>query len=140
MLTLVIGNKNYSSWSLRAWLALREPAIPVTEVRVALSTPSTAADIARYSPTGRVPVLIDSDAAPAGLSIWDSLAIAEYAAERFPDRNLWPVAAADRARARSICAKMHASFSALRNAWPMNVKASLPGLAELGIAPAPLEA
>ena len=127
MLTLVIANKNYSSWSLRAWLTLRGVEIPFDEVRIPLSTPTTAAEIARYSPAGRVPVLIDPDAAPGGLAIWDTLAIAEYAAERFPDRGLWPAAVADRARARSLCAEMHSGFSALRSAWPMNIRNSLPG-------------
>jgi glutathione S-transferase len=128
MLTLVIGNKKYSSWSLRAWLLLTEAGIPFEEVRLSLFTASFTETIGRYTPTGRVPVLIDSDGASGGLAVWDTLAIAEYAAERFPDRRLWPVDVAARARARSICAEMHSGFSNLRNAWPMNVGAPLPGL------------
>ena len=123
MLTLVIGNKNYSSWSLRPWLLLTEAGIPFEEVRLSLSTPSFAARIARYSAAGRVPVLVDRD-----IRVWDTLAIAEYLAERFPDRGLWPADVAQRARARSICAEMHAGFSTLRQAMPMNVSASLPGM------------
>ncbi len=122
MLTLVIGNKNYSSWSLRPWLLLTETGIPFDEVRVALDTPTFAAEIGRYTPAGRVPVLIDGD-----LAIWDTLAIAEYVAEAFPDRGLWPTDRAARARARSLCAEMHAGFAALRRSMPMNVSASLPG-------------
>ena len=125
MLTLVIGNKNYSSWSLRPWLLLTESGIPFDEVRLSLFTASFRERIGRYSPTGRVPVLIDGD--ENDLRIWDSLAIAEYLAERFPAHHLWPVDRASRARARSMCAEMHTGFSTLRQAMPMNVSASLPG-------------
>ena len=124
MLKLVIGNKNYSSWSLRAWLPMTEAAIPFEEIRIPLFTPAFAASIARYTPAGRVPVLVDES---AGLAVWDTLAIAETLAERFPDRNLWPVDASLRAHARSICAEMHSGFSTLRGAWPMNISARLPG-------------
>jgi glutathione S-transferase len=127
MLKLVIGNKNYSSWSLRAWLALTEAHIPFEEIQLSLFTETFEREIGKYTPARRVPVLIDPDAGPQPLHVWDTLAIAEYLAERFPDRMLWPAAAADRARARSLCAEMHSGFSALRNALPMNVEAALPG-------------
>ena len=127
MLTLVIGNKNYSSWSLRPWLLLTEAGIPFEEVRVSLFTPTFHAEIGRYGAAGRVPILIDRADDGSALKVWDTMAIAEYVAERFPDRRLWPVDVAARARARSICAEMHAGFSALRTALPMNVSASLPG-------------
>ena len=127
MFRLVIGNKNYSSWSLRAWLLLTEAGIPFEEIRLSLFTPDFAREIIRYTPANRVPVLIDSDASTEGFPIWDTLAIAEYVAERFPDKDLWPDSQTDRARARSICAEMHAGFSKLRNAMPMNVCADLAG-------------
>ena len=127
MLKLVIGNKNYSSWSLRAWLLLTEAGIPFEEIRLSLFTAEFAREIARYTPAGRVPVLIDGDASPEGFAIWDTLAIAEYVAERFPEKGLWPDDPADRARARSICAEMHAGFSRLRQAMPMNIAADLAG-------------
>ena len=131
MLELIIGNKNYSSWSLRSWLLLTEAGIPFEEIRLSLSSAEFAREIVRYTPAGRVPVLIDHDAfdhdAPEGLAIWDTLAIAEYLAERFPAKGLWPDDPADRARARSICAEMHSGFSTLRQAMPMNVAADLAG-------------
>jgi glutathione S-transferase len=127
MLKLVIGNKNYSSWSLRAWLLLTEARIPFEEVRVTLFSKTFAREIGRFTPAGRVPVLIDPDGAEGGLAVWDTLAIAEYVAERFPDHALWPRDPAVRARARSLTAEMHSGFGALRNACPMNVTASLPG-------------
>ncbi len=127
MLKLVIGNKNYSSWSLRSWLLLTEAGIPFEEVRLSLFTPEFAQAIAGYTPARRVPVLIDSAALPDGFAVWDTLAIAEYVAERFPEKRLWPDDAADRARARSICAEMHAGFSKLRQAMPMNIAADLTG-------------
>ncbi len=135
MLKLVIGNKNYSSWSLRSWLLLTEAGIPFEEMRLSLFTPEFARDIVRLTPAKRVPVLIDSDvstnasrtAAPDGLAVWDTLAIAEYLAERFPEKRLWPDDPADRARARSICAEMHSGFPTLRRAMPMNVSADLSG-------------
>jgi glutathione S-transferase len=111
---LVIANKNYSSWSLRAWLLLRQSGIEFTEEKLSFNDPELKARLAKYAPTGRVPVLVDGD-----LAIWDSLAIAEYVAEKFPDKHLWPTAPADRARARSLCAEMHAGFAALRSRMPM---------------------
>ena len=127
MFKLIIGNKNYSSWSLRSWLLLTEAGIPFEEIRLSLFSAGFEREIGRYSPAGRVPVLIDPEGAPGGLAIWDTLAIAEYVAERFPDKALWPAEPASRARARSICAEMHAGFAKLRGAMPMNVSASLPG-------------
>ncbi len=125
MLKLVIGNKNYSSWSLRAWLLMTEAGIPFEEVRLSLFTPAFDEAIARHSPARRVPVLIDM--AAGELAVWDTLAIAEYLAERFPEKRLWPEDASARARARSICAEMHAGFSTLRNAMPMNIANDLAG-------------
>jgi len=118
---LVIGNKNYSSWSLRAWLTLREAGIAFEEERIGFNQPDFDARVRRYSPVGRVPVLVDGD-----VRVWDSLAIAEYLAEKFPEKKLWPEGAPARARARSICAEMHAGFTELRRRLPMNCEATLP--------------
>ncbi|MHA6910148.1 glutathione S-transferase family protein [Ralstonia pseudosolanacearum] len=120
---LVIGNKNYSSWSLRPWLLARQAGIPFEEVRLRLGSESFAAEVRRYSPAGRVPVLVDGD-----LTVWDSLAICETLAERFPRARLWPEDPKARAHARSICAEMHTGFTALRGQMPMNVTAVLPGM------------
>ncbi|MDB5963250.1 MAG: glutathione S-transferase [Massilia sp.] len=121
-LTLVIGNKNYSSWSMRPWVALTAFGIPFNEVKVLLDKPDTAARIAEYSGAGRVPVLIAGE-----MTIWDSLAICEYIAEQFPDLHLWPSDVAARAMARSVTAEMHSGFTGLRSAMSMNLKARLPG-------------
>jgi glutathione S-transferase len=121
-LTLVIGNKNYSSWSMRPWVAMVAFGIPFHEVRVLLDQPDTAARIAEYSGAGRVPVLVAGD-----MTIWDSLAICEYLAEQFPDLHLWPSDVAARALARSVTAEMHSGFSGLRTAMSMNIRVSLPG-------------
>ena len=121
-LTLVIGTKNLSSWSMRPWVALTAFGIPFTEVRVELDRPDTSSKIARYTHSGRVPVLLAGD-----ITIWDSLAICEYLAEQFPDKHLWPQDVAARAMARSICAEMHSSFMSLRSTMPMNISASLRG-------------
>lgn len=118
---LVIGNKNYSSWSFRAWFLLKQAGVAFEEEKVSLNAPDFAARVKRYSPAGRVPVLIDRE-----IVIWDSLAIAEYVAERFPDKWLWPEPRAARAEARSICAEMHSGFVDLRNELPMNCEAQLP--------------
>lgn len=134
MLKLFIGNKNYSSWSMRPWVLLTQAGIPFEEVMVRFD--SFDADshfkqaLADLSPAGKVPVLVDSRTAD-DLAIWDTLAIAEYLAEQFPDLQLWPQTAADRARARSICAEMHAGFTALRSSCPMNIEASLPEVGQL---------
>jgi len=115
---LIIGNKNYSSWSLRAWLLLTVNDLPFEEVRIALSTKSTDAEIAKYTDAGKVPVLDDN-----GLIVWDSLAICEYISEQYLDGRGWPADAEDRAIARSCCAEMHSGFFALRQAMPMNCRA-----------------
>jgi glutathione S-transferase len=119
---LVIGSKNYSSWSLRSWLLLKHAGIAFEEVPLRFSEPDFKQQVLRYSPAGRVPVLIDGDT-----TVWDSLAIIEYVAENFADQILWPPARKQRGEARSICAEMHAGFQALRDNMPMNVGASLPG-------------
>ena len=121
-LTLVIGNKNYSSWSMRPWVAMTAFGIPFQEVRVLLDQPDTANLIANYSACGRVPVLLAGE-----ITIWDSLAICEYLAEQFQELHLWPQDVAARAMARSICAEMHAGFADLRTAMAMNIRASFPG-------------
>ena len=121
-LTLVIGNKNYSSWSLRPWLLLRQAGIPFEEVRIPLYAPGSTETLATWSPSGKVPALHDGD-----LRVWDSLAICEYLNERFPDKQLWPADAAARAMARSVSAEMHAGFDALRQNMSMNIRARYPG-------------
>ena len=116
-LTLVIGNKNYSSWSMRPWVALKATGIAFEEKLIPLYT--DAADKQRIldvTRSGKVPALIDGD-----VTVWDSLAIIEYAAERFPDAHLWPSDAASRAHARSVSAEMHSGFAALRNECGMNL-------------------
>ena len=120
--TLVIGNKNYSSWSLRPWIWLRQAGIAFEERRVALFTETMAADLAPYFSDDKVPVLVDGD-----VVVWDSLAILEYLAERFPDAPGWPRDRAARAMARSLAAEMHSSFAALRGALPMNCRKRFPG-------------
>ncbi len=116
-MTLVIGSKNYSSWSLRPWLVLAANALPFTEVLVPLATEETAARILQHSPSGRVPLLKVGD-----LSIWDSLAIVEFLAERFPEKQIWPQDVRQRVQARSICAEMHSGFMPLRERMPMNIR------------------
>ena len=114
---LVIGSKNYSSWSLRPWLLLRTFDVRFDEVKLLLDTPEFYSRICDYSPTGRVPVLHDGD-----VRVWDSLAIAEYANERWLEGRGWPADTAARALARSISAEMHSGFAALRNELPMNCR------------------
>ena len=116
-LTLVIGNKNYSSWSLRPWLALRMAGLAFDEVRIPLYQDGSREQILRHSPAGRVPILRDGD-----VVIWDSLAICEYVAELAPQAGLWPADRATRAHARSISAEMHAGFTTLRGSMPMNLR------------------
>src|ERR1700712_3641745 len=109
-LTLVIGNKNYSSWSMRPWLALKACNIAFDEISIPLYTGDADKQrILKFTLSGKVPVLVDGD-----VTIWDSLAIIEYLAERFPDAQLWPEDAACRAHARSVSAEMHSSFAPLR--------------------------
>jgi glutathione S-transferase len=122
---LVIGNKNYSSWSMRPWVLLKQAGIAFDErkIRFDAFTPESKfkTELAGVTPTGCVPVLIDGD-----LVVWDTLAIAEYLAETFPAKQLWPREVKARARARSVCAEMHSGFGALRNHFPMNIEAVLP--------------
>lgn len=122
---LYIGNKNYSSWSMRPWVLMKQAGIPFEEVLVRFDafTPGSAFKqrLAGLTPAGRVPVLVDD-----GFAVWDTLAIAEYLAERFPAQQLWPEDPKARARARSVCAEMHSGFSALRSHFPMNIEARLP--------------
>lgn len=123
---LVIANKNYSSWSLRAWLLMTQAELPFEEIILSLFTPQFSDQIATYTSARRVPVLIDRGASPA-TTVWDSLAIAEYLAEKHPDKRLWPEDPAMRAHARSVVAEMHSGFMQLRRYMPMNVEARLPG-------------
>jgi len=116
-LTLLIGDKTYSSWSLRAALALELTGAAYTEQLITLNRPDTRTRILQHSPTGKVPLLICDDG-----EIWDSLAIAEYLAECFPAAQLWPAARDARALARSACAEMHSGFVALRSHLPMDLK------------------
>jgi len=124
MLTLYIGNKNYSSWSMRPWVMLKQAGIPFQEKLVRFDSfdgdSTFKNEVLKVNPVGRVPVLVDD-----GFAVWDTLAIAEYAAEKFPDKQLWPQDVKARARARSVCAEMHSGFSALRSACPMNIEGAL---------------
>ena len=119
---LLIGNKNYSSWSLRPWLALTEFGIPFEEERVPLFVPGYKERILAASPAGKVPVLIDGSVA-----VWDSLAIGEYLGEKFPERGVWPRDVAARAHARCVSAEMHSGFQNLRGQMPMNIRKLFPG-------------
>lgn len=125
MLKLYIGNKNYSSWSMRPWVLLRQAGIAFEEVRVRFDSFEANSEFKRaigaVNPTGKVPVLVHGD-----LVVWDTLAIAEYVVETHPDKKLWPTDPKARARARSICAEMHSGFTALRSNCPMNIEAHLP--------------
>jgi glutathione S-transferase len=118
---LVVGNRNYSSWSLRAWLALKVGGADFDEMRIALDRPDTRNEILRHSPSGRVPCLIVGD-----LTVWDSLAICETANERWFGGSLWPADADARATARAVTAEMHAGFAALREQMPMDIRAQRP--------------
>jgi glutathione S-transferase len=115
-LTLIIGNKNYSSWSFRPWIAMKAAGIPFTEELVPLYEPASRERMLQFSPAGKVPILI-----AGGEAVWESIAILEYLAERFPKAALWPAGAPMRSYARSIAAEMHAGFQALRRACPMNM-------------------
>ena len=118
-LRLLIGNKNYSSWSLRPWIAMKTAGIPFEETVIPLYEPGSRERVLVVSPTGKVPALADSDT-----HVWESLAILEYLAERFPDAALWPQDARARAHARATAAEMHAGFAALRRHCPMNMRRS----------------
>ncbi len=125
-LQLVIGNKNYSSWSMRPWVLMRQLGLPFTEKKLRFDFNEGSAyrqEVALYSDSGLVPVLLDE-----GLKLNDSLAIAEYLFEKFPQAGVWPAAMAQRARARSLAAEMHSGYGALRQHCPMNIEAALPGV------------
>jgi glutathione S-transferase len=130
MMQLYIGNKNYSSWSMRPWVLMKQAGIPFEEVMVRFDSFEANSAFKKalrgINPVGKVPVLMDE-----GFGVWDTLAIAEYLAERFPDKNLWPTDRQARARARSVCAEMHSGFGALRSHCPMNIEASLPEVGKL---------
>ena len=132
MIQLYIGNKNYSSWSMRPWVLLRQAGIDFEEVMVRFDgfTPDSQFKqvVAPINPVGKVPVLVHE-----GLVVWDTLAIAEYVAEQFPDKQLWPTDRKARARARSVCAEMHSGFMGLRSACPMNIEAYLPDVGALAL-------
>ena len=121
---LLIGNKNYSSWSMRPWVLMRQLGLPFTETMLRFDFGEGSVfrqTVARHSPAGRVPVLVDD-----GFAVWDTLAIAEYLHERFPQAGVWPGQTEARARARSLCAEMHSGFSNLRSHCPMNIEAHFP--------------
>ncbi|BCZ79269.1 glutathione S-transferase [Paraburkholderia terrae] len=120
---LVIGDKNYSSWSMRPWLVLKHFGIAFDEVMVLLNEAESKASILEHSPSGKVPCLIADD----GVTVWDSLAICETLAERYPQHAMWPRDAVARGHARSVSAEMHSGFGALRNNMWMNIRASFPG-------------
>jgi len=120
--TLVIGNKAYSSWSLRPWLLMKHAGLAFDEVRIPLYRQGSKEKILGYSPAGRVPVLVDG-----GVTVWDSLAICEYLAEKHPGKRLWPADPQARANARSISAEMHSGFVNLRSQMAMNVRRRMPG-------------
>ena len=124
-LQLYIGNKNYSSWSMRPWVLMKQAGIPFEEIMVRFDSFNANSAFKRrlksVNPVGKVPVLLDD-----GFAVWDTLAIAEYLAERFPEKDLWPTHPHQRARPRSVCAEMHSGFGALRTHCPMNIEASLP--------------
>lgn len=115
--TIYIGNKNYSSWSLRAWLMLKQTRAAFREVVIPIGRPTTRAEILRHSPSGKVPAL-----AHDAVTVWDSLAIGEYLAELFPEAKLWPEGQEARAHARAVSQEMHAGFLPLRQHFPMNMR------------------
>lgn len=119
MYQLVIGNKNYSSWSLRPWLIMKVAEIEFEEINIELYQMEGKQALKNYTDSGKVPVLIDNN-----MNIWDSLAIVEYLAERHPEKALWPLANDSRAIARAVTAEMHSSFNAIRNELPMNCRLS----------------
>jgi glutathione S-transferase len=121
-LTIYLGNKNYSSWSLRPWLVLKRTTVAFDEVVIPLYQPTSRETVLKYSPSGRVPALRHGD-----VTVWDSLAICEYLDESFPNFELWPKDPAARAVARAVSAEMHSGFAALREHLPMNIRSSFPG-------------
>ena len=133
MRKLYIGNKNYSSWSMRPWVLLTQAGIPFEEVMVRFDSFDAGSAfkqaVGAQNPVGKVPVLLEDD----GFAVWDTLAIAETLAEQFTEKQLWPADPRARARARSVCAEMHSGFGALRSACPMNIEASLPDIGALAL-------
>ena len=133
MRKLYIGNKNYSSWSMRPWVLLTQAGIPFEEVMVRFDSFDAGSAfkqaVGARNPVGKVPVLVEDD----GFAVWDTLAIAETLAEQFTEKQLWPADPRARARARSVCAEMHSGFGALRSACPMNIEASLPDIGALAL-------
>ena len=117
MYTLIIGNKNYSSWSMRPWLVLDHFGLPFEEVMVELDQPDTRDRLLAYTPAAKVPVLLAPE-----IAVWDSIAIIEYVAEQHPDLAIWPTVSRDRARARSLAAEMHSGYPGLRSGCPMNLR------------------
>jgi glutathione S-transferase len=135
MLQLVIGNKNYSSWSMRPWVLMRHCGLAFDEIKLRFDFTEGSAfyrELARYTPAARVPVLLED-----GFAVWDTLAIAERVAELLPGQAVWPQAPRARARARSLCAEMHAGFGALRQHCPMNIEAHLPEVGKRVLAEQP---
>ena len=131
-LTLVIGNKNYSSWSMRPWVLLKQFDIEFTEIMLKFESKDWTEHIARLAPTKKVPTLWDGE--PGGdtaIAVWETIAIMEYIADRFPQINIWPKDAAARAMARAISAEMHAGFQSLRSNMPMNIRSQHPGKGHL---------
>jgi glutathione S-transferase len=132
MIQLYIANKNYSSWSMRPWVLMRQAGIEFEEVFVRFDSFAPDSEfksaLKNVNPVGKVPVLVHD-----GMAVWDTLAIAEYVAELFPDKQLWPQDRAARARARSVCAEMHSGFTGLRSACPMNIEAQLPEVGALAL-------
>ena len=124
--TLVIGNKRYSSWSLRPWVLLKYFEIPFEEVLIPMDQSSTDAEIARFSPAGKLPILIDHSV-QGGLAVWESLAIAEYLNDCFPEKGMWPKDLVARARARTISNEMHAGFATMRELMPHDLQRVRPG-------------
>ena len=122
MLKLIVGDRNYSSWSLRPWLVLKQSGLPFEEISIRLRERNTRTEIFKHSPSGKIPCLVDG-----GTVVWDSLAICEYIAEKAP--SMWPTDSRSRAEARSISAEMHSGFVALRHVLPMDIAASKPFVA-----------
>jgi glutathione S-transferase len=125
---IYLGNKNYSSWSLRAWLALKQTGIPFKEEVICLDQDDTAEKIRRNSPTGKVPCLVHD-----GHTVWESLAIGEYLAERFPKARLWPSDSGARAHARCVATEMHAGFAKMRQNLPMDIRSDLESKSRISI-------
>jgi glutathione S-transferase len=134
-LSLVVGNKNYSSWSLRAWLAMRQAALDFEEIRIKLDQPDTNATILVHTPSGRVPCLLDGD-----ITVWDSLAICEYVNETYLDGALWPRSREARAHARALVAEMHSGFMPLRSHMSMDIRSRLPDKGRAALARADVAA